>query len=136
MHVSFAGKVALVTGATSGIGRELAVAFARAGAAVAIAARRAALLEAVAEHFGDRARIQGASAGLHVLMQLPQLPAEAVAPLRAAARRKGVAVHPAAPFYATPPPHAELLLGYAALAEDVIREGIARLHDALRDVAG
>lgn len=98
------------------------------------AARRVALLEAVAQHFGDRARILGASAGLHVLLQVPQLPADAVPPLRAAARRKGVAVYPAAPFYATPPAHAELLLGYAALAEDTIREGIARLRGALDEL--
>lgn len=95
------------------------------------AMRRATLLEAVAEHFGDDARILGASAGLHVLLRLPGVPADAVPQLRAAARRKGVAVYPAAPFYATPPPHAELLLGYAALSEETIREGVARLRHAL-----
>lgn len=99
------------------------------------AARRGALLEAVTEQFGDRARILGASAGLHVLLQLPQLPADAVAKLRTAARRKGVAVYPAAPFYATPPPHVELLLGYAALTEDTIREGVSRLRGALDDLS-
>ena len=43
---SLAGKVALVTGANSGIGREIAFAFADAGAAVVLVARRIAELDA------------------------------------------------------------------------------------------
>ena len=92
---------------------------------------RAALLEAVSSQLGERARVLGASAGLHVLLQLPELPARETARLRAACRERGVGVYPAAPFYARPPAHAELLLGYASLSEASIREGIGRLREAL-----
>ncbi|MBI4178517.1 SDR family NAD(P)-dependent oxidoreductase [bacterium] len=52
---SLQGKVVLITGASSGIGRETAVAFARHGARLALAARRRHLLEELAselDHLG------------------------------------------------------------------------------------
>lgn len=50
---SFRDQVVLVTGASSGIGRETALTFARQGAAVALAARRRAQLEEVAAAIKD-----------------------------------------------------------------------------------
>ena len=51
LDFSLTGKVALVTGGTSGIGRRQALALAQAGAAVVLLGRREAQLhEAVADH--------------------------------------------------------------------------------------
>jgi gluconate 5-dehydrogenase len=48
------GKVALVTGASAGLGAEFARGFAEAGAHVVLAARRTELIEALAEELRDR----------------------------------------------------------------------------------
>lgn len=94
------------------------------------ARRRAALIAAVEHEFGGRAQVLGPSAGVHVLLRLPELASRDVRELREACRRRGVAVYPAAPFYARPPKRAELLLGYAALTERQIQEGIRLLREA------
>jgi 3-hydroxy acid dehydrogenase/malonic semialdehyde reductase len=76
MHTHLAGKVALVTGATSGFGDACAEAFVRAGARVIATGRRKERLEALAARLGkdkihpllldvqDRAAVEKAVAGL------------------------------------------------------------------------
>jgi GntR family transcriptional regulator/MocR family aminotransferase len=98
------------------------------------AARRRALMEAVQDELGARARVLGESAGLHVLLRLEEIPGRDVRRLREACRARGVGVYPAAPFYTRPPARAELLLGYAALREKDIRTGIRLLREAVDSI--
>jgi GntR family transcriptional regulator/MocR family aminotransferase len=92
-------------------------------------ARRAALLEAVADHLHGLATSGPSDAGLYLRLVLADgLDEEAVA-ARAAAL--GVAVYPAGPYFARPVPKPGLILGYAALDEAGIREGIRRVRLAI-----
>jgi short-subunit dehydrogenase len=58
MQESFSGKVVLITGASSGIGEELALQLAQRGALLTLAARRAALLEEMSQKIGATATVR------------------------------------------------------------------------------
>lgn len=103
--------------------------------------RRAALLQAIAQHLPQDVRVDGAAAGLHMVLWLPGLQSQDTDRLVALARRHAVGVYPIGPLFAPEalrdvPPSAGLILGYASLTPEQIREGIARLAQALAETAG
>jgi NAD(P)-dependent dehydrogenase (short-subunit alcohol dehydrogenase family) len=63
MQISLAGKVALVTGASKGIGKAIAKAYADAGASVLLSSRKQADLEAAAAEIGGDVDVVAANAG-------------------------------------------------------------------------
>jgi GntR family transcriptional regulator/MocR family aminotransferase len=95
------------------------------------AARRDALHAAVARHLSGAAELSGTRAGLHGLLWIHDLPAAREAELRRGAEARGVGLYPIRPYYSRPPRHAGYLLGYAALSEAEIDEGIRRVAAAL-----
>jgi GntR family transcriptional regulator/MocR family aminotransferase len=88
------------------------------------ASRRGALLDALEEHLGSAAQVSGASAGVHVLVWLRGLSQPRLNTVIAAAARQGVGIYSASQYYVKPPHRCELMLGYGALSERQIREGI------------
>jgi len=78
-----------------------------------------------------RVRPAGANAGVHVVVWLPGVAASSLESLIARAHRRGVGIYSIAPHFLRPPREAGLLLGYAALDESAIREGIGRLAQVL-----
>lgn len=96
------------------------------------AARRAVLLEAIQTHLGDAVAVEGANAGLHVLLWLRRVRANTLDTYIARAAAAGVGVYSAASCYVNPPPRAMLLLGYNALTEREIETGIRRLAEVLK----
>lgn len=80
MKTNLANKVVVVTGASSGIGRETALAFARAGARVVLAARRLdTLQELIAAHPDWRDRLRAVPADVTRDADVQQLIARTVA---------------------------------------------------------
>ncbi len=89
------------------------------------AARRAALLEAIDRHVGNRAEVTGDGGGAHIVLWPHKFRSEKSLVSRAASA--GVRVYGISRYFLREPARAGLLLGYARLGEQAIEEGIERL---------
>jgi len=96
------------------------------------AQRRSALLKAIGTHLGASVTVEGANAGIHVMMWLVGRPSSDVARIVDNAAEAGVGIYPIAPYFMHAPRVAGLLLGYASMEEEMIDEGISRLADVLK----
>lgn len=94
--------------------------------------RRGALLNAVEKHLGNSVTIEGANAGIHVMMWANEWWASDVPALIAKAAAIGVGIYPIGPYFMHPPKRAGFLLGYASMDESEIAEGIALLANVLK----
>jgi len=97
------------------------------------AERAATMGHALREGLGDAIEFVQPRGGLFVWARLTGA-GGAVADGAELARRaldKGVAFVPGAPFYANHPDHSTLRLSFATVGVDKIREGVARLAQAL-----
>ncbi len=93
--------------------------------------RRRALVDALASRLGDRVRVSGDSAGLHLMVYLPgRTPAE-VHGLRRAALGHGVGIYPTDACYLRPPKTGAFLMGYTTMEPERIAEGVRRLAAAM-----
>ena len=99
------------------------------------ARRRAALLAAIADHFGDAAEVSGENAGVHLVLWLKNTPAARLTRIVDAAAARGLGIYPVAPYYMNRPRRSGLLLGYACLTEREIRDGVALLGRVFRAAA-
>nr|WP_083219505.1 PLP-dependent aminotransferase family protein [Bradyrhizobium icense] len=100
--------------------------------------RRQILLDALLRRFGDRIQIDGAAAGLHVVVWFRDLPQTSEAALIEAARVKGVGIYPVAPLFNHRHPGRRhqpnvigLVMGYAALEARQIERGCQLLAQAV-----
>ncbi|MCA2011759.1 PLP-dependent aminotransferase family protein [Cereibacter sphaeroides] len=97
------------------------------------AQRRAALLQALTEVFGDRVEVEGAQAGLHLVVWFRDLHPDQRDTVIAQALARGVGLYPVDPHYAAPegPQRAGFLMGYASLDPARIAKGIRLLGEVL-----
>jgi GntR family transcriptional regulator/MocR family aminotransferase len=91
------------------------------------AARREALAAAIRRHFDGKAILAGTGAGLHGLVWIPSVPMRREAELRKRCAAQDVGIYPVKPFYRELPAVAGFVLGFSALDERAIAEGIRRM---------
>ncbi|MDN4982932.1 hypothetical protein QY049_06770 [Bradyrhizobium sp. WYCCWR 13022] len=101
------------------------------------AERQQALITALRRRFGDRVRIEGAAAGLHVVAWFDDLPLKHEEALIKAARAKGVGIYPVSALVAgrrNARKTVGLVMGYSALEVAQIERGCRLLAQAVAEL--
>lgn len=94
--------------------------------------RRDALVAALKSAFGTAVAIEGAKAGLHLVVRFRDIPAALAGSVAEAAALRSVGIVPAETSAAGAADGAGFLMGYAALEEPDIRQGVTLLHEVVR----
>jgi GntR family transcriptional regulator/MocR family aminotransferase len=100
--------------------------------------RRAALLACLSQAFGDDVTVNGADAGLHVVVWLNRVPRAREDDLLARAAAAGLGLYPVSALYdtssiASGPDSTGLVVGYASLSVREIDQGVQRLAAVLEE---
>ena len=103
--------------------------------------RRKSLLTALQRSFGDQIDVQGAEAGLHVVVWFSKMPRSGETMLIETARSAGLGLHPISPLYEPQagedrPDRLGLVMGYSALSNRQIEKGIEILRAVVEKVQG
>ena len=97
--------------------------------------RRQALMSSVKQALATDATVEGGAAGLHVVVWLPNLPAECADALIDACAARGVAIYSIAGHYRRPLAYVGLLLGYGLTDVAQIHRGVKVLGEVYREIA-
>jgi GntR family transcriptional regulator / MocR family aminotransferase len=101
------------------------------------AERQRALLDALHRRFGDRVRIEGTAAGLHIVAWFDDLPQRQEDALIKAAHAKGVGIYPVSALFVGPRRPRKtvgLVMGYSALEVAQIERGCRLLAQAVAEL--
>jgi GntR family transcriptional regulator/MocR family aminotransferase len=99
--------------------------------------RRKTLLSALRRRFSDRITVEGADAGLHIVVWFNELPQKLESALTERARTAGVGVHSISPHYSPGDLRRDnvgIVMGYAALDARQIERGIRILADVVSEL--
>jgi len=92
--------------------------------------RRDALLAALQQAFGATVAIEGAKAGLHLIVRFPGIPAALASSVAEAAAQRSVGITPADAGAGRE--GASFIMGYAGVDEADIRPGVVLLREAMQ----
>lgn len=94
--------------------------------------QRAVLLDALGKRLGDQIRLHDSRTGLHVMIELPGVPANETRRLVGDALARGVALYSADMYFLDRPDTAHLILGFTLPDEDAIVRGVEVLVELLQ----